>query len=100
MFFLHVSPICRAEVRRRRIMHHGVAPHIQLSKSLSFCFLPPMSKASLSAIVRYCDQTLRTDKVEDFEGAVNGLQVENRGRVTRIAAAVDRKSTRLNSSHE
>ena len=70
-------------------MHHSFARHIPLSKSLSFCFLPPMSKASLSAIVRYCDQTLRTDKVEDFEGAVNGLQVENRGTVTRIAAAVD-----------
>src|SRR5690242_18299242 len=48
-----------------------------------------MSKASLSAIVRYCDQNLRSDKLEDYERAANGLQVENGGTVTRIAAAVD-----------
>src|SRR2546422_7684651 len=48
-----------------------------------------MSKVSLAAIVRYCDRTLRTGKVQDYEGAVNGLQMENRGSVTRIAAAVD-----------
>ena len=48
-----------------------------------------MSKASLSTIVEYCDLTLRTEKTQDYEGAVNGLQMENRGRVTRIAAAVD-----------
>ena len=45
--------------------------------------------ASLQAIVRYCDQILRTSEINDYEGAVNGLQVENSGRVTRIAAAVD-----------
>jgi len=48
-----------------------------------------MAKASLKEIVRYCDKTLRTDQVADYDGAVNGLQVENRGKVTRIAAAVD-----------
>ena len=48
-----------------------------------------MPKASLSAIVRYCDQVLRTSKIEDYDRAANGLQVENRGQVTRIAAAVD-----------
>ncbi len=48
-----------------------------------------MSKASLSEIVRHCDRLLRTDKVVDYDGAVNGLQVENRGQVTRIAATVD-----------
>jgi dinuclear metal center YbgI/SA1388 family protein len=48
-----------------------------------------MAKASLLAIVRYCDRTLRTSEVKDYDGAVNGLQVENRGSVTRIAAAVD-----------
>src|SRR2546421_9995464 len=52
-----------------------------------------MSKASLSAIVRYCDESLRTEKVQDYEGAVNGLQVQNRGTVTRIAAAVDASAT-------
>src|ERR1700691_5168235 len=48
-----------------------------------------MAKASLSKIVQYCDRTLRSAQIEDFKGAVNGLQVENRGTVTRIAATVD-----------
>ena len=48
-----------------------------------------MPKASLAAIVRHCDHTLRTDRIKDYDGAVNGLQVENQGTVTRIAAAVD-----------
>ena len=49
-----------------------------------------MSKAvSLDQIVRYCQRTLRPDAITDYEGAVNGLQVENGGAVTRVAAAVD-----------
>jgi dinuclear metal center YbgI/SA1388 family protein len=48
-----------------------------------------MAEAPLSKIVDFCDRTLRTAQVKDFDGAVNGLQVENRGQVTRIAAAVD-----------
>jgi dinuclear metal center YbgI/SA1388 family protein len=48
-----------------------------------------MPKASLSAIVRSCDQLLRTSEIKDYDGAANGLQVENNGTVTRLAAAVD-----------
>jgi dinuclear metal center YbgI/SA1388 family protein len=48
-----------------------------------------MAKTSLKTLVAYCDRTLRTAEVEDSPGAVNGLQFENSGRVTRIAAAVD-----------
>ena len=48
-----------------------------------------MPKASLAAIVKYCDWMLRISQINDYEGAVNGLQVENSGKVTRIAAAVD-----------
>ena len=48
-----------------------------------------MPRASLAAIVDYCDRMLRTREVGDYDGAANGLQVQNRGRVTRIAAAVD-----------
>ena len=48
-----------------------------------------MSKASLSSIVKYCDQLLHTAEVKDYDGAANGLQVENRGNVTCIAATVD-----------
>jgi dinuclear metal center YbgI/SA1388 family protein len=48
-----------------------------------------MPKASLTAIVRHCDQLLRTRTIGDYDGAANGLQVENSGTVTRIAATVD-----------
>jgi dinuclear metal center YbgI/SA1388 family protein len=48
-----------------------------------------MAQAALSRIVSYCDELLRTGEIIDYEGAVNGLQVENSGQVTRIAAVVD-----------
>jgi dinuclear metal center YbgI/SA1388 family protein len=48
-----------------------------------------MAKASLAKIVAHCDRLLRTADIKDYDGAANGLQVENSGRVTRIAAAVD-----------
>lgn len=48
-----------------------------------------MPKASLAAIVQHCDRILRTREIGDYEGAVNGLQMENSGSVTRIAATVD-----------
>jgi dinuclear metal center YbgI/SA1388 family protein len=48
-----------------------------------------MPKVSLAAIVKHCDQILRTCEIGDYDGAANGLQVENRGTVSRIAAAVD-----------
>jgi len=48
-----------------------------------------MPKASLAAIVKYCDRLLRTNLIKDYDGAMNGLQMENSGTVTRIAATVD-----------
>ena len=48
-----------------------------------------MKKRSLASIVKYCDRTLSTSKFTDWPGAVNGLQVENSGSVSKIAAAVD-----------
>ncbi|MEI6194492.1 MAG: Nif3-like dinuclear metal center hexameric protein [Verrucomicrobiota bacterium] len=48
-----------------------------------------MPKTSLTTIVQHCDQILRTRDIGDYDGAVNGLQVENSGTVTRIAATVD-----------
>ncbi len=48
-----------------------------------------MPKASLAAMVKYCDALLRTGEIGDYNGAVNGMQVANRGGITRIAAAVD-----------
>ena len=48
-----------------------------------------MPEASLATIVQYCDRVLRTREIGDYDGAVNGLQVENSGKVTSIAATVD-----------
>ncbi|MGH8023236.1 MAG: Nif3-like dinuclear metal center hexameric protein, partial [Limisphaerales bacterium] len=48
-----------------------------------------MPNVSLAAVVAHCDGCLRTGEIGDYEGAFNGLQVENRGGVSRIAAAVD-----------
>ena len=45
--------------------------------------------ASLSDIVSYTDDFLRISDVGDWDNALNGLQIENSGRVTRIGAAVD-----------
>src|ERR1017187_2062342 len=72
--------------------HH----HCQTSANLfsscvssEFCFHSAMPKTSLAAIAGYCDRILRTEKIGDYDGAVNGLQAGNAGTVTRIAAAVD-----------
>ena len=46
-------------------------------------------RRKLSALVNYCERTLNTDGFTDWPGAVNGLQVENDGTVSKIAAAVD-----------
>lgn len=50
--------------------------------------------SSLSDIVSYTDRFLRIRDVGDWDNALNGLQIENSGRVTRIGAAVD-VSTRV-----
>ncbi len=55
-----------------------------------------MLKVPLAAIVRHCDQVLRTGKIGDYDGAVNGLQAENAGAVTRIAATVDASLATVN----
>ena len=48
-----------------------------------------MPQVPLKKIVAHCDKILRTRKTGDYDGAANGLQVENSGAVTKIAAAVD-----------
>jgi dinuclear metal center YbgI/SA1388 family protein len=50
--------------------------------------------ASLSQIVKYGDKYLRVRKIEDWPNALNGLQIENSGNITKIGAAVD-VSTRV-----
>jgi dinuclear metal center YbgI/SA1388 family protein len=46
--------------------------------------LPPLSE-----IVAHLDDLLDTARTPDYPAALNGLQVENSGQVTRVAAAVD-----------
>ncbi|MGV3773794.1 MAG: Nif3-like dinuclear metal center hexameric protein [Verrucomicrobiales bacterium] len=48
-----------------------------------------MNNQKLLSIAPYCDRLLKVSQFTDWPGAVNGLQVENNGNVTKIAAAVD-----------
>ncbi|MGB0408739.1 MAG: Nif3-like dinuclear metal center hexameric protein [Opitutales bacterium] len=48
-----------------------------------------MPKPKLSDIVAFCDARTRKSEIKDFDGAYNGLQVENSGEVKKIGAAVD-----------
>ena len=43
----------------------------------------------LTDVVAYCDHRTRRTAFKDWPGAFNGLQLSNRGRVSRIGAAVD-----------
>ena len=43
----------------------------------------------LKTLVSTLDALLRPDEITDYPGAVNGLQIENGGAITRIVAAVD-----------
>jgi dinuclear metal center YbgI/SA1388 family protein len=44
---------------------------------------------TLQTLVEYCDRRTRRAAYKDAPGAMNGLQVANDGRVTKIGAAVD-----------
>lgn len=48
-----------------------------------------MASIPLKTLTRHCDRLLNIPAVPDYDGAVNGLQMERRGPVQRIAAAVD-----------
>ena len=45
--------------------------------------------ASLDDIAQHLDGALRTSEIPDYPGAMNGIQVEHEGPVTRCAVAVD-----------
>lgn len=47
------------------------------------------ARAPLADIARHLDSVLRTPEVPDYPGAMNGVQVEHDGPVTRCAVAVD-----------
>src|SRR5207244_2568836 len=53
---------------------------------------------SLSKIVAYTDKFLRISEIGDWDNALNGLQIENSGRVTKIGAAVDASTRTLSGA--
>ena len=55
----------------------------------------PQREVTLQTIVDYCERLLRTKEFTDYPGAVNGLQAENGGTVTKIAATVDASSATI-----
>jgi dinuclear metal center YbgI/SA1388 family protein len=55
---------------------------------------------SLTEIVRYADENLRLADIEDYPNALNGLQIENSGEVTKIGAAVDASGRTLQMAAE
>ena len=56
--------------------------------------------ASLSKIVSYADEHLRIREIDDWPNALNGLQVENSGAVTKIGTAVDASTRTIESAIE
>jgi dinuclear metal center YbgI/SA1388 family protein len=78
--------ILRAESNKR---NEKFSRRFGLCSSDEICFHRVMPKVSLAAIIKHCDQLLRTKVIGDYDGAANGLQVENRGTVSRFAATVD-----------
>lgn len=45
--------------------------------------------ADLKSIVQFLDESLNTCGIPDYPGALNGLQLQNNGEVTKVASAVD-----------
>jgi dinuclear metal center YbgI/SA1388 family protein len=54
--------------------------------------------ASLSEIVNYTNDFLRIREIGDWDNALNGLQIENSGGITKIGAAVDASTRVLESA--
>src|SRR5918994_2498863 len=54
-----------------------------------------MPAVALADVVAYADEFLRIREVADERNAVNGLQVENKGLVSAIVAAVDASQTTI-----
>lgn len=59
-----------------------------------------MPAIALRRLTSCCDRLLKPGEIDDWSGAANGLQVENRGKVHRIAAAVDASVTTVRMAVE
>src|SRR6202011_2359653 len=53
---------------------------------------------SLAEVIQYTDDYLRVGEICDWANALNGLQIQNSGRVTKIGAAVDVSTRVLNEA--
>jgi dinuclear metal center YbgI/SA1388 family protein len=60
--------------------------------------MPPVPH--LSQIVSYADEHLRIGEIDDWPNALNGLQVENSGAITKIGAAVDASTRTIDAAIE
>ncbi len=56
--------------------------------------------ASAGEVVEYANSYLRINEIEDWPNALNGLQIENSGCITKIGAAVDASSRTLRMAAE
>jgi dinuclear metal center YbgI/SA1388 family protein len=54
----------------------------------------------LHPLVDYCNDLLRIGEIADWPNALNGLQLENSGAVTRIGAAVDASTRTIDAAIE
>ena len=54
--------------------------------------------STLAAIREYLDGHLRLGEVADYPNALNGLQLDNDGTVTRVGAAVDASLSTVNAA--
>ncbi|HET7040773.1 MAG TPA: Nif3-like dinuclear metal center hexameric protein [Gemmatimonadales bacterium] len=56
--------------------------------------------AALPAMVAWLDELLQIRQIPDHDAALNGLQVENRGTVARVVAAVDASQASIDAAAE
>jgi dinuclear metal center YbgI/SA1388 family protein len=56
--------------------------------------------SQLNQLVDYCNDLLRIGAIADWPNALNGLQIENSGTVTRIGAAVDASTRTIGAAVE
>jgi dinuclear metal center YbgI/SA1388 family protein len=63
---------------------------LRVQSQTAFSTMPPVP--NLSQVVSYADEHLRIGEIDDWANALNGLQVENSGAITKIGAAVDASS--------
>lgn len=58
------------------------------------------AESTLADVAAYLDDLLRTSEVPDYRGAMNGIQVEHVGPVTRCAVAVDASTRTIQGAIE